>query len=245
MKSNRAPRHIAIIMDGNGRWALQRGLVRIQGHRQGARVVRKIAQACAKRGVEYLTLYAFSSENWARPEREVSLLMKLLKIYAMRERVHLQKDNIRLRVIGALEKLPEGVRRELEETIRMTSSNTGLCLQLALSYSGREEILRAINKWKQAVDQGRVESSVLTEESFRSYLDTGDQPDPDLIIRTSGEQRISNFLIWQCAYSEFYFTDCLWPDFNEDELDRAIEAFHNRDRRYGRLKPFRAWGGEL
>ncbi|MGA0163130.1 MAG: isoprenyl transferase [Bdellovibrionota bacterium] len=230
MKDSALPRHIAIIMDGNGRWAEKRGLLRIQGHRQGARVLRSIVQTCGDLGVEILSLYAFSLENWSRPSAEVNLLMKLLKIYLKREREQLKKDNVRVMAIGDLERLPRFVQDELQASIEATRLNTGLKLQLAISYSGRDEILRAVKKMM--LDPS-IQADQINEADIEAHLDTKGQISPDLVIRTSGELRLSNFMIWQTAYSEFFFSDKLWPDFDKAELEAAIEEYQRRERRYG------------
>jgi undecaprenyl diphosphate synthase len=225
--------HIAIIMDGNGRWAAERGYPRIQGHRAGSRRVRSIATHAANCGLKYLTLYAFSSENWTRPEREIRLLMLLLKIYAVRERSILMKNNIRLAVIGQLELIPEEVRRELLATIEMTRHNTGMVLQLALSYGSRQELTDATRFFMEEAAAGRMKPEDLKPETFEQALLTAGQPDPDLVIRTSGEKRISNFLLWQSAYAEYYFSPLHWPDFDESAFDAAVEDFQKRERRFG------------
>ena len=223
-------------MDGNGRWAQSRGVPRIQGHRVGARKVRELTTYAQDRGVEILTLYAFSHENWSRPSREVQLLMLLLKIFAVRERALLMKQNVRLRTIGDLSRIPSFAREELEKTIEMTRNNSKMTLQLALSYGGRAELTRAFGKMAQKIQSGVLTASEISEELVCEYLDTAGQPDPDLIIRTSGEQRISNFLLWQSAYSEFYFTPRFWPDFSAEDFEEAIAVYHQRERRFGGLK---------
>lgn len=233
--SERIPEHIAIIMDGNGRWARSKGLPRIEGHRVGSRKVRKIALHAANRGVKYLTLYAFSKENWSRPSTEVQLLMALLKIYAIRERAILMKENIRLNVIGDLSSLPEGPRKELEATMRLSEQNTRMILQLALSYGSRAEITSAVQKISQQVGDGKLSTGDIDEALVSRHLMTAGQPDPDLIIRTSGEHRISNFLLWQAAYSELYFTPKSWPEFEAEDFDEAISDFQIRERRFGAL----------
>jgi len=229
------PQHIAIIMDGNGRWAKERLLPRLAGHRQGVKTLKRIVRECGKLGIRILTVYAFSSENWSRPKEEVYLLMKLLRIFAARERQELNENNVRVSVIGDLSRIPTWAQDELQKTIELTKDNKGLCLQLALSYSGRDEIVRATKRIIADLRAGKISEDSLDEDLFSSYLDTAGQPKPDLVIRTSGEVRTSNFLIWQSAYSEFYFTNKYWPDFNEAELHKAIEEFHSRERRYGGL----------
>ena len=227
------PRHIAIIMDGNGRWALERGLARIEGHREGAKAVREIVTYARELGVRYLTLYAFSSENWGRPSTEVSGLMELLAEYLVDERPTLLKNGIQLHTIGAIERLPAHVRVLLDGVKKETQALTDMRLSLALSYGGRDELLRAVTKLAHEVDRGELDPDDIDEAALTRCLDTADMPDPDLLIRTSGEQRISNFLLWQLAYTELYFTDAPWPAFNRALLDEAIAAFHSRQRRFG------------
>lgn len=231
-----APRHIAIIMDGNGRWAQSRGVPRIQGHRVGARNVRTLTTYASERGIEILTLYAFSQENWSRPSREIQLLMLLLKIFAVRERHLLMSQNVRLQTIGDLSRLPAFARDELEKTVELTRQNSKMVLQLALSYGGRAEIVRAFERMHDKMKRGELSERSISEELVAQHLDTAGQPDPDLIIRTSGEQRISNFLLWQSAYSEFFFTPKYWPDFSAADLEEAIAVYHRRERRFGGLK---------
>jgi len=216
-------------MDGNGRWARSRGLPRIEGHRKGVASLKKIVKYANKLGIEVLTCYAFSKENWRRPPEEVSFLMKLLKFFARRERLEMMEENIQFSTIGRIDDLPPDAIKELEATKEVTAENTGLKFQLALNYGGRDEIIRAVNQFIEK----RSDPGLLTEEIFESYLDTAGQPEIDLIIRTSGEMRISNFLLWQSAYSEFFFTDVLWPDFDEQEFQRALDAYLKRERRYG------------
>lgn len=221
------PNHIAIIMDGNGRWAKEHGLGRAEGHRRGAETIEKIVRACHRRHIRYLTLYAFSEENWLRPSDEVLSLMQLLKGFLASKRAELLENRIHFRPIGDIDKLEQDVRRELIKTEEATRKGDLMTLVVALSYGGRQEILRAVTKlMKDGV-------SDLTPEVFESRLDTQGIPDPDLLIRTSGEYRISNFLLWQLAYTELYFTETLWPDFDEKELDRAIASFATRERRFG------------
>ncbi len=227
---DKIPAHICIIMDGNGRWAKKRGLPRIMGHNQGVKAVRKIVKHCGKIGVKYLTLYTFSTENWQRPEKEVNELMKMLKNLAVKEKEELKKNNVRVKVIGRLNLLPEEVRDNLFTLVKETEDRTGLTLILAISYGGRQEIIDGIKKF---IKSGEKD---IDEEKFRNFLYAPEIPDPDLLIRTGGEKRISNFLLWQIAYSELYFTDTLWPDFNEKELEKAIEDYRNRERRFGRVK---------
>ena len=227
------PRHIAIIMDGNGRWAQNHSLGRIAGHRKGAESVRNIVEACRKIGISYLTLYAFSSENWSRPEREVRALMTLLERYLKSEVKVMLKNNIRLLAIGDTGALPEKVRTILRDTIGQTAGNTAMTLILALNYGSHDEILGAVRKLIDEARQGTIRASDVTLERFAGYLSTKGIPDPDLLIRTSGEYRLSNFLLWQMAYTEFYFTDILWPDFREEQLIEAISEYQKRERRFG------------
>ena len=227
------PRHIAIIMDGNGRWAQNHSLGRIAGHRKGAESVRNIVEACRKIGISYLTLYAFSSENWSRPEREVRALMTLLERYLRSEVKVMLKNNIRLLAIGDTGALPEKVRTILRDTIGQTAGNTAMTLILALNYGSHDEILGAVRKLIDEARQGTIRASDVTLERFAGYLSTKGVPDPDLLIRTSGEYRLSNFLLWQMAYTEFYFTDILWPDFREEQLIEAISEYQKRERRFG------------
>jgi undecaprenyl diphosphate synthase len=234
LDTSRLPQHIAIIMDGNGRWARQRGKERVFGHQRGAQSVREVIEASAELGISYLTLYAFSTENWKRPDDEISALMGLMVQSLNDETGTLVKNNIRLRVIGDMDRLGEDVRKRLEETISLTSQSTGMVLVVALSYSSRWEILRATRSICTDVISGKIETESIDEELFRQYLGTGDFPDPELMIRTSGELRISNFLLWQLAYSELYFTETLWPDFGKDDLYKAIDDFQKRERRFGK-----------
>ncbi len=238
----RLPAHIAIIMDGNGRWANRRSLPRVAGHSAGVGPVRSTVETCARMGIGVLTLYAFSVENWKRPRAEVETLWRLLRFYLKKELPELQQNNIRLQAIGRLKALPDAVRRELEAVIEATSRNTGLLVNLAINYSGRAEILDAINGIiETARREGRLDSLRVDEDLFAASLATANSPDPDLLIRTSGEMRISNFLLWQIAYSELYVTETLWPDFNRTELLKAILDYQKRDRRYGGLS--NGWSG--
>lgn len=230
------PRHIAIIMDGNGRWAKKRGLPRTAGHSAGAEAFRRIANYCRTLGVEYLTVYAFSTENWKRPKDEVDTLMNLLRSYMKTCLKTAEKNRMRVRVLGDKTALDEDIRKRIAELETATKDNDGLCFQIALNYGSRDEILRAIRKVCEDCKEGKVKSEEINESLFAAYLDTHDIPDPDLMIRTSGEQRLSNYLLWQLAYSEFYFTDVLWPDFTKDELAKAIEFYNSRDRRFGGVK---------
>ncbi len=227
------PRHIAIIMDGNGRWAKQHAMGRIAGHKKGADAVRDTVRACREIGVRVLTLYAFSTENWLRPAREVKALMGLLEEYLRSEVQEMLENGIRLAAIGDMEALKEPSRGVLRETIARTSQNREMTLNLALSYGGRDEIVGAVKGIVEDFRKGVLSTPDITPDLFSRYLDTAGLPDPDLLIRTSGEYRISNFLLWQCAYTEFYFTDVLWPDFNRGELFRAIAEYQRRERRFG------------
>lgn len=227
------PEHIAIIMDGNGRWASGFAKPRVWGHHKGAGAVRKTIEACRKIGVKYLTLYAFSDENWSRPKYEVDTIMDLLLRYLRKEEKSLNQNNIKLKVIGQIERLPEKTRAQLLSTMNVLKDNDGMELVLALSYGAKSEIVQAVKSISSLVKDGQIEPDQISEKLFESFLWTSDMPDPDLLIRTSGEQRLSNFLLWQLAYSEFYFTDKCWPDFNELELLQAIRVFNGRDRRFG------------
>lgn len=232
--SSRVPQHIAIIMDGNGRWAKQQGENRIYGHYEGVNSVRDIVEAAGKAGVKYLTLYAFSTENWNRPKEEVDALMELLVSTISMETPELSKKNVRLQAIGNIQSLPTSCIQELNESIEKTSQNTGLTLVLALSYSSKWEMVNAIKKIAIDVKNGLVNPDNITEQNIEQYLCTKNIPDPELMIRTSGEHRISNFLLWQLAYSEFYFTDKLWPDFRAEDLYDAIINYQSRERRFGK-----------
>ncbi len=225
--------HLAIIMDGNGRWAQSRGLGRSEGHRAGADNVLRIARLAGERGVKYLTLYAFSTENWKRPAGEVDTLMKLLYEFATRCLEELHELDIKLQVIGDMSALPEESRVALEAVIEASAKNNGCVLNLALNYGGRSEIALGARRFAEDVQAGKISIDDLDEKRFSEYLYTGNMPDPELVIRTSGELRISNFLLWQIAYSELYVTDVLWPDFDEKELDKALESFAGRSRRFG------------
>jgi undecaprenyl diphosphate synthase len=228
------PRHVAIIMDGNGRWATRRGLSRIQGHRRGKDSVRAIVEKARELGIEYLTLYAFSSENWQRPAREVGALMQLLRRYLRSEVAKMMRYGIRLRAIGNLRKLPSAVLSEMREVERKTARNDRMTVLLAVSYGSREEITRAARALARRVRDGALAAEDIDEEVFASALGTAGIPDPDLLIRTSGEMRLSNFLLWQLAYTEIYVTDTLWPDFREPEFLLALEDYKRRQRRFGR-----------
>lgn len=227
------PRHIAIIMDGNGRWAKQHAMGRIRGHRKGAHAVNTTVTACREIGIQYLTLFAFSSENWGRPTDEVDALMSLLEDYLEKESSNLQKQEIRLTTIGDTDRLTGSVKEKLLHVMDLTRSNKKMTLNLALSYGSRDEILSAVKKIVSESQEGKLNAEIINQETFSKYLFTREMPDPDLLIRTSGEYRISNFLLWQCAYSELYFTDVLWPDFGKDDLLKAIAVFQLRERRFG------------
>jgi len=231
---NRLPRHIAIIMDGNGRWAKEKGEDRLFGHFHGVESVRDIVEGCAELGVNYLTLYAFSTENWDRPEYEVSGLMELLVSTIRKEVESLNKNNIRLHVIGDMSMLPDYARAELNEALEITRPNTGLNLVMALSYSGRWELLNAVKNIAQEVKQGTLNVAEINQDTLQHFLCTSEIPDPELMIRTSGEYRISNFLLYQLAYAELYFTNVRWPDFRKENLYEAILDYQNRERRFGK-----------
>ena len=231
---DRVPRHVAVIMDGNGRWAQRRGLSRIEGHKRGKEAVRKIVEASRELGLAYLTLYAFSSENWQRPPHEVRALMGLLNRYLRTELRRMMRYDIRLRAIGNLERLPANVRKSLLDAMDATRDNTGLNVVLAVSYSAREEIVSAVQALAQDVRSGRLDPGRIDERTLEGALWTSDIPSPDLLIRTSGEFRVSNFMLWQLAYTELYVTDTLWPDFDRAAFERALAEYQRRDRRFGR-----------
>ncbi len=237
------PRHVAIIMDGNGRWAKGRGLPRLAGHRAGVETVRRIVRASAEIGIEVLTLYAFSVENWQRPKAEIAGLMKVLEETLKREEPELDRNNVRFDTIGRTDDLPSGVRRQITSTREALAHNDGMLLNLALSYGGRPEIIDATKRVVEEVRAGRLDLDDLDEKTFSGFLYTGDLPDPDLLIRTSGELRVSNFLLWQIAYSEIWVTPTTWPDFRREHLVTAIREFQQRDRRFGRVvAPTSAFG---
>lgn len=225
--------HLAIIMDGNGRWAKARHLPRTAGHKKGAETARAVIEYCAKHDIRHLTLYTFSAENWNRPEEEVSELMNLFRFYLGKELRTLHENNIRMRFIGDLTPLSKDIQQQIEQAEALTANNTALTLCLALSYGSRQEITNATRTIAEKVQAGTIDSTTITPELFSSYLYTADIPDPDLLIRTGGEQRISNYLLWQCAYTELYFTEILWPDFGKEELEQALEDFAQRERRFG------------
>ncbi|MBV6467469.1 MAG: Ditrans,polycis-undecaprenyl-diphosphate synthase ((2E,6E)-farnesyl-diphosphate specific) [Anaerolineales bacterium] len=223
-------------MDGNGRWARQRGLVRIRGHKEGVESVREITRECAKKHIQQLTLYAFSQENWKRPRREVNLLMKLLKDFLIGERGEIEENNIRLTAIGRISGLPEDVQRELAISIEESKDNTGMVLCLALNYGGRSEIVDAAKNIARSVKTGKMDLEEITEETFRQFLYTSEMTDPDLLIRTGGEMRVSNFLLWEISYTELWVTPVCWPDFRKRHLDEAIREYARRERRFGGLQ---------
>lgn len=229
------PQHVAIILDGNGRWAKSKGMPRNYGHTMGAKNVEKICDIAGHMGIKYLTVYAFSTENWGRPQPEVDELMRLLGSYMKTCLKTAKKNNMRVRVLGDLSRLSPKLQEQILELERVSSAYDGFNFQIALNYGSRDEMLRAMKKMYTDIKDGKLSEHTVTEEVFSRYLDTADLPDPDLLIRTSGEQRLSNYLLWQLAYSEFYFTDTPWPDFDEAELKKAIAAYQNRERRYGGL----------
>jgi len=230
----KVPRHIVMIMDGNGRWAKRRALPRFAGHKAGLEVVQKVVTACSERGVEALTLFAFSSENWRRPEKEVSLLMELFLTALRNELKKLTRNNVRLRVIGGTEAFSQKIQQSIKDAEQLTESNSGIVLNIAANYGGRWDILNAVKSLMQKVQTGELKPEDLNESILEQQISMSDLPEPDLFIRTGGEKRISNFLLWQLAYTELYFTDTLWPDFNDAELNKAIAFFCSRQRRFGR-----------
>ena len=230
------PQHIAIILDGNGRWAKSKGMPRNYGHAQGSKNVEKICEVAYKMGVKYLTVYAFSTENWNRPQSEVDALMTLLRNYMKTCLKTAEKNRMNVRVIGDKTRLDDDIRTRIEELEEASKNNDGLNFQIAINYGSRDEMVRAMRKMMKDCEAGKITSDEVTEEVFESYLDTHGIPDPDLLIRTSGELRLSNYLLWQLAYTEFYFTDVPWPDFTKEELEKAIMQYNNRDRRYGKIK---------
>jgi undecaprenyl diphosphate synthase len=231
----RLPQHLAVIMDGNGRWAERRHLPRVAGHRAGVKAAREIIESCARLKLPYLTLYAFSLENWRRPQAEVDFLMRLLREYLKRELPAIHKNNIRLLIIGRAEQLPEGVRKDIEYGMRMTARNTGMKLVVALNYGGRAELVDAFNAMLEHIRSNGLSAFQADEQTISEHLYTAGLPDPDLLIRTSGEMRVSNFLLWQIAYAEIYVTETLWPDFSRARLLDALVDFQKRERRYGGL----------
>ncbi|MCM1160808.1 MAG: isoprenyl transferase [Roseburia sp.] len=230
------PKHVAIILDGNGRWAKSKGMPRNYGHMQGSKTVEVICEEAYKMGIQYLTVYAFSTENWNRPKDEVDALMKLLRNYMKTCLKTAEKNRMCVRVIGDKTGLDLDIRKRIDELEEATKNNDGLHFQIALNYGSRDEMIRAMKRMAEDVTAGKIAPDNISEELFEEYLDTKGLPAPDLLIRTSGEQRISNFLLWQAAYTEFYFTDVLWPDFTKEELLKAVEAYAGRDRRYGLVK---------
>ncbi len=232
----RIPRHIAVIMDGNGRWARQQGFLRVRGHESGAESVREITRTCARIGVERLTLYAFSSENWKRPRLEVDFLMKLLKRYLVQERDEIMENNIRLQAIGRIGELPADVRKELDRTRDLSASNTGMILCLALNYGARQELADAVRRIAEEAKAGRLDPAKIGEETIAAHLYAPSAPDPDLLIRTGGDVRVSNFLLWQISYTELLVTPVKWPDFRKPHLFEAIRDYARRDRRFGAIR---------
>ncbi|ADD02462.1 undecaprenyl diphosphate synthase [Thermoanaerobacter mathranii subsp. mathranii str. A3] len=230
---NKLPTHIGIIMDGNGRWAQKRGMMRFYGHKAGVNAVREVVKACRELGIKYLTLYAFSTENWKRPKEEVNFLMDLLVEYLSKEVDELNKNNVLINFIGDISVLPQGCKTEIERAQNITKNNFGLVLNIALNYGGRDEIVKAVKKICTKVLNKELTIEGITEQTISDNLYTKNQPDPDLIIRTSGEKRLSNFLLWQSAYSEFWFTEVLWPDFKKEHLIKAILYYQTRQRRFG------------
>ena len=234
--NKKIPNHVAIILDGNGRWAKSKGMPRNYGHVQGAKTVEVICEEAYRMGIRYLTVYAFSTENWKRPKDEVDALMKLLRNYMKTCLKTAEKNRMCVRILGDKTGLDEDIRRRIDELEKATADNDGLHFQIALNYGGRDEIVRAVKELSRKVKNGELDAEQITEEAVSSILDTKGLPEPDLLIRTCNEQRISNFLLWQLAYTEFYFTPVAWPDFTKEELEKAIEAYNNRDRRYGLVK---------
>lgn len=230
------PQHVAIILDGNGRWAKSKGMPRNYGHAQGSKNVERICEEAWRMGIKYLTVYAFSTENWNRPDDEVAALMKLLRSYMQTCLKTAKKNDMKIRVIGEKSRLDEDIRIRIEELEEATKNNQGLNFQIAINYGSRDEITRAVKRLAGDVKAGKVEPEEVNEALIETYLDTHGIPDPDLLIRTSGEQRLSNYLLWQLAYTEFYFTDVHWPDFSKEELEKAIEQYNARDRRFGGVK---------
>ena len=230
------PQHVAIILDGNGRWAKSKGMPRNYGHAQGSKNVERICEEAWRLGIKYLTVYAFSTENWNRPKEEVNALMKLLRNYMKTCLKTAAKNDMKVRVIGDITKLDEDIQKRILELEEATKNNGGLNFQIAINYGSRDEITRAVRTLAEDVKEGKLMPEEVNEACIERYLDTHDIPDPDLLIRTSGEQRLSNYLLWQLAYTEFYFTDVPWPDFSKQELEKAIEQYNRRDRRYGGVK---------
>ena len=232
---DRLPRHIAVIMDGNGRWAQQRGLPRIEGHRAGVTSVRRVTEECARLGIEQLTLYCLSSENWKRPAEELDFLMQLLERYLVEERPRIMEHNIQVRWIGRREGLPERAVRGLDKTVRLSAANTGLRVCLAINYGGRAELVDAVRRIAEEVRRGTLDPAAIDEETVSARLYTAGLPDPDLLVRTAGEMRVSNYLLWQISYAEIYVTQVFWPDFDEAQLHAALQSYAARQRRFGGL----------
>ncbi len=232
----RIPRHVALILDGNGRWAKKRGLPRTMGHKEGCKTVEKTVEIAARMGIEYLTVYGFSTENWKRSSEEVGALMQLFRYYMVRLLKIAKQNNVRVKMIGDRRRFDEDIIEGINRLERETKENTGLTFVIAVNYGARDEITRAVSRLAADCVQGRVKAEEITEDVLSSYLDTAGMPDPDLLIRTSGEIRLSNYLLWQLAYTEIYVTDCLWPDFNEEELKRAVVQYNKRERRFGGVK---------
>ena len=232
-ESKGVPRHVAIILDGNGRWAKKRLMPRKYGHAAGSKNVEKVCKAAYDMGIEYVTMYAFSTENWSRPQDEVDALMKLLHQYLQDCIKTSRKNNMQVRVIGDIRRLSDDIQTRIRELEEVSAANTGLHFQVALNYGGRDELVRAVRKTAEDVKNGALSVEDITEERFAGYLDTADIPDPDLMIRTSGEMRLSNYLLWQLAYAELYFTETLWPDFGKEDLEKAVEYYRGRQRRFG------------
>lgn len=230
------PNHVAIILDGNGRWAKKRMMPRQYGHAKGAQVVEQICEDAWNMGIKYLTVYAFSTENWNRPDSEVKILMDIFSKYMVDKLQKVGQKNMKIRFIGERSRLDKAMIEKIENLEESTKDNTGLNFTVALNYGSRDEMVRAMRKMAAEIKEGKLEPEDITEERYHTYLDTAELPDPDLLIRTSGEQRLSNYLLWQLAYTEFYFTDVMWPDFNKEELAKAVEWYANRDRRYGKVK---------
>lgn len=230
------PNHVAIILDGNGRWAKKRGMPRNYGHAQGAKTVEDMCEITYNLGIRYFTVYAFSTENWNRPKDEVDALMKLLRNYMINCKKRANKNNMRVRVIGDKSGIDKDIREKIEDLEESTKNNTGLNFQIAINYGGRDEITRALKRISKDVKDGIIDVERINQDTISDYLDTRGIPDPDLLIRTCGELRISNFLLWQCAYTEFYISDIAWPDFSKEELEKAITAYNQRERKYGGIK---------
>ena len=230
------PRHVAINLDGNGRWAKKRGLPRTMGHREGCKTVEKTVEIAARIGIEYLTVYGFSTENWSRSVEEVGALMQLFRYYMVRLLKIAKQNNVRVKMIGDKSRFDQDIIDGIDRLVRETQDNTGLTFVIAVNYGGRDEITRAAARLARDCRDGKIDGESISQEVFASYLDTAGMPDPDLLIRTSGELRLSNYLLWQVAYTEFYITDCLWPDFNQEELEKAIVQYNKRERRFGGVK---------